>query len=599
MKFKMQLGVAEFVVLVVAGVDTRARELASAVETGGDCTAATATGVREGLERLDDHRFDAVVLEVPDENPEDVVDSLSDGADERPLVAVLDGSSIGPETALAAGATEVVDGPNERPAVLANRLDLSLSAARATRTARGTRQRYHRLLDASPAAIIIYDDAFELLYANDAAASLVGAEDPHDLVGRGLFEFVDGEYEQDVRTQIESLLERDHPVRCEEVGLVGVDGETRFVEAASSPVTVDGDPGGQAVLTDVTTLKERERHLRSQRDRFTSLFESLPKPAVHVRFEDGPIVQNVNTAFEEVFGYRVDALKGENLNDAIIPDGRMEEAREIDERTAAGHEVERDVRREAADGVREFRFSTRSVYTADGTDEGIGIYVDITDRKQREQALQRQNERLDAFASIVSHDLRNPLSVANGNLHLARDEDDETYLDEVDRALDRMERIIEDLLRLARSGEGSVDLAPVPAGDVATEAWQAADVEGGAFHNELDVTIEADRSQLRELLENLLRNAVEHGDDVTVSADVLDAADGEDSTGFYVADDGPGIPEDERDAVFEPGYTTHDEGTGFGLVVVEEIARAHGWTPSVTESETGGSRFEFRNVDPV
>jgi signal transduction histidine kinase len=67
-----------------------------------------------------------------------------------------------------------------------------------------------------------------------------------------------------------------------------------------------------------------------------------------------------------------------------------------------------------------------------------------------------------------------------------------------------------------------------------------------------------------------------------------------DDAGFFVADDGVGIPEGDRDAVMGMGYSTADDGTGFGLGIVAEIARAHGWSVAVTDSEAGGARFEIR-----
>jgi signal transduction histidine kinase len=98
---------------------------------------------------------------------------------------------------------------------------------------------------------------------------------------------------------------------------------------------------------------------------------------------------------------------------------------------------------------------------------------------------------------------------------------------------------------------------------------------------------------LSQLLENLFRNAVEHGgDDVTVNVGSLPG-------GFYVADDGPGIPAADRESVFEPGFTTNDDGTGFGLEIVEAVASAHGWDVRVTDAAEGegGARFEFTGVD--
>ena len=97
--------------------------------------------------------------------------------------------------------------------------------------------------------------------------------------------------------------------------------------------------------------------------------------------------------------------------------------------------------------------------------------------------------------------------------------------------------------------------------------------------------------RLEQLLENLFRNAVDHaGEDVTVTVGDLDDE-------FYVADDGPGISDDERDRVFEDGYSTVEEGAGLGLAIVAGIAEAHGWSVTVTESEDGGARFEVTGVE--
>ncbi|AFK20035.1 PAS domain-containing protein [Haloferax mediterranei ATCC 33500] len=223
---------------------------------------------------------------------------------------------------------------------------------------------------------------------------------------------------------------------------------------------------------------------------------------------------------------------------------------------------------------------------------------DITERTERERQLQRQNERLDEFASVVSHDLRNPLTVACGYLELAQETGDDQYFQRVEEAHDRMETIIEDLLTLARQGETLTDVTPVALKTVAQEAWDSTAVGDATLDVRLDRTIAADRGRLRQLLENLFRNSVEHGEtdefasddrSITVTVGALD-------DGFYVEDDGPGIPERERENVFERGYTTHEDGTGFGLPIVKSIADAHGWSVDLVASSSGGARFEFTDV---
>ena len=213
--------------------------------------------------------------------------------------------------------------------------------------------------------------------------------------------------------------------------------------------------------------------------------------------------------------------------------------------------------------------------------------------RSRRAALQRQNERLEEFVDVVSHDLRSPLNVATGRVALAQAECDSDHLDIAERAHDRMGTLIEDLLTLAREGRPIEDLETVDLAALGADCWQTLETADAAVRFETDQTVCADRSRLRQLLENLLRNAVEHGGPgVCVTVGPLDG-----KHGFYVADDGPGIAPDTRGAVFEKGRSTTEDGTGFGLAIVEEIADAHGWTVTATESAVGGARFEVSDVD--
>ncbi|ELZ22470.1 HTR-like protein [Halosimplex carlsbadense 2-9-1] len=213
------------------------------------------------------------------------------------------------------------------------------------------------------------------------------------------------------------------------------------------------------------------------------------------------------------------------------------------------------------------------------------------DRVEQAQTRKRQNERLSAFTSVVSHDLRNPLSVLVGSLPLAEETGEDEHFERCYRALDRMERLIDDLLRLAREGETVDAPAPVGLATVAHDAWDTVDTAGATLRVETDATVIADGSRLRQLVENLSRNAVEHGGDTVTVGDIPE------DEGFFVADDGPGIDEDDRERVFESGFSTSPEGTGFGLAIVAEIASAHGWSVSVSDSDAGGARFEVRGVD--
>ena len=257
----------------------------------------------------------------------------------------------------------------------------------------------------------------------------------------------------------------------------------------------------------------------------------------------------------------------------------------------------------------------------------VGYLFPADERVERRRRLERQRERLEEFAGVVSHDLRNPLSVAVGNVELAADLDGDGAAERLDRALDaldRMDDLIGDLLTLAREGATVRSTDPAELRSIVERAW---DTVGGPADAALVVdgplgTVSCDPDRLRQAFENLFRNALEHG-----TPDGVDALSGPAEGGsgdriasgtfsadrdapvrvrvgrtddrFYIADDGPGIGVDERDAVFELGHTTAPDGTGFGLAIVERIAEAHGWTVSVTESREGGARFEFACGDSL
>ncbi|MEF8779125.1 MAG: histidine kinase N-terminal 7TM domain-containing protein [Haloferacaceae archaeon] len=209
------------------------------------------------------------------------------------------------------------------------------------------------------------------------------------------------------------------------------------------------------------------------------------------------------------------------------------------------------------------------------------------DRADTASELRRERDRLEEFASVVSHDLRNPLSVADGYLDLVRENPDPEHFERIERAHDKMERLIDDLLTLARHGEVVGETETIDLESLARNAWDTVESPGAS----LSVVgnpgeIDADRERLGDLFANLFRNSVEHGgEDVTVRV-------GRTDDGFYVADDGPGVSPDEREEIFEQGYSTSSEGTGFGLAIVQRIAEAHGWEVEMTESRDGGARVE-------
>lgn len=453
---------------------------------------------------------------------------------------------------------------------------------------------------------------------NDAFEETFGYDEEW-LQGRNVDEVIVPDEESDVAGRISSRTETGKSVD-DQVTRVTADGTEREFIVRSVPFSdARGNPCGFALYTDIT---ERERY----RQRVAALHESSHDlveaitlervgetgvrvvsntldPAVTVVYhvdETEETLRPVAAAGQAgltaadlaelpVEGslpgecYRSGSARHLVVDDAVAFDPALASFPALSVVPLSGHGVLL-TGEPAADAVDDF---DREIVEILGT--AIATHLDRADREQRlrrsEAALERQNQRLEEFASVVSHDIRNPLNVATGRLDLARETGDPEHLDDVADALARMEELIEDLLTMARQGEAVLDPEPLSLEAAAREAWANVETSEATLQVVDDVIIEGARSRVEELFENLYRNAVEHaGPAVTV--EVGTAADG-----FYVADDGPGIPADRREMIFDQGFTTADDGTGFGLAIVERIAEAHGWSVTVQESEAGGAKF--------
>ncbi|GAA0668711.1 HAMP domain-containing sensor histidine kinase [Natronoarchaeum mannanilyticum] len=334
----------------------------------------------------------------------------------------------------------------------------------------------------------------------------------------------------------------------------------------------------------------------------TVAVDAIPAPVVGYEVADGTArIAATNDATNASF----DATSiGTSLREWLLGNGAVDEATVADACSALADGDAIDVEigvRPGGDAAAERRpVRLRSFEGADGSDRTEGQILVTELSPTRVDGVEHGS-----VTSVITHDLRNPLDVANAHLRAARETGDEEHFDQVKESHDRMERIIQDALTLAR-GERALDVTEnVAIGDVAADAWATVDTGTASLDADDELPrIDADPDRLQRLFENLFRNAIEHG-----STDNRETADsngdepvhvrvGNVDGGFFVADDGPGIPADERDRVFEAGYSSSEtgSGTGLGLTIVERIARAHDWTVSLTEGSRGGARFEFRPI---
>jgi PAS domain S-box-containing protein len=466
------------------------------------------------------------------------------------------------------------------------------------RRAAAESKRFGTLLEMLDVPVAVFDSEGRIRTANQHVDELL----PTSAGGKrtGQFQDIVADDERGlVEGYIEAVNSRTGPnVVFAELGIVTDGGtEPHRIQMAAVPGRGEHSDGVLAII------EPRES------DRFEATLGDLVEwtTGPYVTVDHGWQITLVNDAAQQLFGRSERALVGHDLW-AVFP--AFEDATFHDQlRSVAAHGTPLDVETYYAPSGTHFHVRAYQ------TSKGVAIYLqDVTARVERERELERRAKRLREFVSIVSHDLRNPLSVATGYVDvLAEDGDhDVETVEIVKQSLDRAETIIAQTLRFAEEGEVA-ELVPVEFGSVAETAWESVATTDAALEVESSVRLRADPDALTRVLENLFRNAVEHGATTHRTGDDADVGHGtptvsvavgtvpatDTTVGFYVEDDGQGIPPDRRAAVFETAYSTSDTGTGFGLAIVEQIADAHGWSVRAVEGAAGGARFEFTGIDPV
>ncbi|WP_251342689.1 hybrid sensor histidine kinase/response regulator [Haloplanus halophilus] len=392
-----------------------------------------------------------------------------------------------------------------------------------------------------------------------------------------------------VERAIEEALDAAEPFDVE-ARFQRADGQTRWFRVRGVPTVEDGEVVTlRGAVQDVTDRKEREGRLEETTSRLRALFENSPD-MIDVLDSEGTLLE-VNRRFREELGYDEEEVIGEPIwaFDRLVDEAEVRALLsefDLDERRRFEGEY---VRRDGSSFPVEVNLLRLEI---EGEIRFLAISRDITDRKRHARQLERQLRQFESFGGVLSHDLRTPLNTLAGRLELARETtDDDEHLAAAERALERIETLVEDLASAMQEGQLAGDRTVLDLDPVCRSCWDVVETDDATLVVEETRSLRADETALSRLFENLIRNAVEHNHgDVTVRIGIL-------SDGFYVEDDGDGIPEAARDRVFDPGFTTKEDGTGLGMVSVQQIALAHGWEVTVADGADGGARFEFTDVD--
>lgn len=558
----------------------------------------TATSADEGWDQLSTNEFDCIVsgYDIPEQNGIEFLETIRQEYPDLPYILYTGkGSEEVASEAISKGVTDYLqkETGTSQYDILTNRIINAVNQRRSHRDAAETERRLQTLAEKTNDILWMFTaDWSELLFINSTYEEVWGRS--IDGLKERPQSFLEGIHPDD-RPTVKEAMERLSGGESVDLEFrVNADEDFKWWVWVEGEPIFDDSGGVKKVVgfgRDITEKKEREQELKAVRERMEFGLKSTDSFVWDWNVDEDQA--SFYPAEEELYGATVESL--DDFVELIHPEDRQEVQESIERAVETGEPKDEEIRILRDEEVRWLDAPGQLIQDADGTTRMIGVVRDITEKKRREQEIERQNQRLDEFASVVSHDLRSPLAVAQGHLDLLREERESPHVEEVSGALDRMHSIIEDTLTLARAGQAVGETATVDLSALANGCWRTVEAGDATLTIEETMRIHADEDRLRHLFENLFRNAIDHGgEDVTIRVGWL-----EDAAGFYAEDDGPGIPEDDRDQVFESGYSGSSEGTGFGLRIVKTITEAHGWEIYVTDSEDGGARFEITGVEVI
>ncbi|MFC7324628.1 PAS domain S-box protein [Halorubrum rutilum] len=452
---------------------------------------------------------------------------------------------------------------------------------------------YRTLVEEVNDLVTVVDTDGTITYVSPAITRILGY-DPGELVGHEGFEFVHPEDRERNADALEAVLSNPSESETVEVRFRHADGSWRWIEATMRN-RVDDDIIDGILLSsrDITERKEHEREARELAEEYEAVLNSVEDAIFLMNVEeDGDGVrfefERLSPSYERQTGITTEEVQGQTPQAVFGEEQGAELAANYHRCVKAGEPISYQEELRVSEGARFWQTKLAPVVSDGEITRLVGVTRNVTERVERERQLRQQNERLGEFASVISHDLRSPLNVAQGRAALLAEQGESEHLDPLLQALDRMEAIVEDTLTLARQGDIISETESVSLTNLVGKCWATVDTGEATIEIVDEMTFQADPDRLRHVFENLFRNAVEHGgSDVTVRVGCHN------ELGIYVEDNGPGIPVEKRDEVLEPGHSSAQGGTGFGLTIVKRIVEAHGWELSVANGTDGGARFEF------
>ena len=535
-----------------------------------------------GLAALGERNVDCIIsdYDMPGATGLDVLEQVREDHPHLPFILFTGkGNEEIASEAITAGVTEYLQksGGSDQYTVLANRIEQAVAKHRAEKQ---VERGFHALETAHDGISLLSEDG-EFIYLNEAYADTVGY-DRDELTGEH-FETLFPDENLDV------AYDEIIPA-ARETG--EWQGETVFLTRDNGPITVDHLLSFTSEGTMVCTISEatgseelsEELSLRARAMDEAPIGITISDPSRG----DNPLVY-ANDEFTEMTGYDSSEIIGENCR-FLQGEGTHEEP-VAEMRQAIGDEspVAVELRNYRKDGEMFWnRVTIAPLYGEDGDLEHfVGFQEDVTPHRELV-------EEFSNLGSVLSHDMQSPLETVRGRLELAIESGDTEHAEAALSPLNRLGQLIDDVAEVLESGSIISEREEIDVARVGEEVWSALDrcSEEDTIDIECSLTMEGDKDAVRRMFDNLFRNSIEHGE-TPVEVRVGELEDG----GFYIEDNGPGIPEEHREQIFEHGFSMKsDHGkTGMGMASVQQVVFAHGWRIDVSDAKRlDGVRFEIR-----
>jgi PAS domain S-box-containing protein len=496
--------------------------------------------------------------------------------------------------------------------ILVSQIGMAVARSRLASALSESEERYRLLHDYAGLAIFAFDREMKVISINNIACEQIGYRE-EELLGRNIFELgiIHPEDLERAQEGIRTILSgaRTHVI---EIRLIRKDGFALLCEFTAAPLH---DEKGEIaafinIIQDVTARKEAEETLRRSEERYRATFESTGTAMFLV--DRNAFVTDANRKMEESFGYTREEVVGKMRYMQFLMPEEVERVKEISLKLLRG-ELEGPVQYEVRARHKTGRLieALISVSMLPGMESSVVSVMDVTEKKKYERELVERAEQLKDFLDIAAHELRHPTTLLKGYAMTLKNRWDtldaetlEESLEAMQVGADRLVHVVQELLDMSRVER---DRFPMLQQEVAIEPLvKRAVSEMQAKGGEVDIRVDlkrgvgsayADEEGLLRILIILLDNAVNYSPPGS-TVEIVVEREGEEAV-FSVLDRGMGIPEEDRERIFERFFQVDDvlhhsgPGLGVGLYIAKRIVEAHGGRIWYEPREGGGSAFRF------